>query len=338
LNAFGGGGGGGARGNATFGDGHGGQGGFGAGGGGAGYNDGGDKGGQGGFGGGGGGGTWTNNAGGSIFGGGSGGNAAPNQVNGPQGPGGGGGGGAGLGGAIFLNLSSLFMVNTTITGNSAKGGAGGGGGFWGTGGNGGSGFAGAIFALNSITNIQSSTIANNGASSGGNQVFLLVMGPQASSAAYLANSVAGRTDTSGQPDIIHRAIRGGSLPQVGGIANLISVPGRFPRRAIAATGDPLLAALADNGGTTLTMKPLPGSRAIDAGSTRIRPRFGVLPATDQTGATRVQGSGPDIGAVETHSGFFASLNKVAHAGGSDFVRDADEARSARADRHLTRFF
>ncbi len=307
---FGGGGGGGASGNATFGDGHGGQGGFGAGGGGAGFNDGGDKGGQGGFGGGGGGGTGTNNAGGSIFGGGSGGNADPDQENGPQGPGGGGGGGAGLGGAIFVNVSSLTMVNKTITGNSANGGAGGGGGFWGTDGNGGSGFGGAIFALNSMTNIQSSTIANNGASSGGNQVYILVLGPQATSTAYLANSIVGRTDTSGQPDIIHRAIRGGRLPHLGGIANLVSVPGRFPKRAISATGDPMLGPLADNGGTTMTLKPLAGSPVIDAGSPRVRPRFGGLPATDQTGSPRNQGSAPDIGSVETPGIMSASVRRL----------------------------
>ncbi len=305
LFGFGGGGGGGAEGDATFGDAHGGQGGFGGGGGGAGFN-GTARGGAGGFGGGGGGGTGTSNAGGSLFGGGSGGNANPGQPNGPDGQGGGGGGGAGLGGAIFLNRSTLNMFNSTITGNSANGGAGGGAGVWSTGGNGGSGFGGAIFSLNSTTNIQSSTIADNGASSGGNQVYVLSMGSGATSTAYLANSIVGRSDTSGHADIIHRAIRGGRLPHLGGVANLVSVPGRFPKRAIAATGDPMLGALADNGGPTLTLKPLPGSPAIDAGSTRIRPRFGVLPQTDQTGSPRVQGSGPDIGAVET--GFEALRN------------------------------
>ncbi len=308
---FGGGGGGGSQGSAAFGSANGGNGGFGGGGGGAGYSDGSYRGGQGGFGGGGGGGTGTNKAGGSVFGGGTGGTANPENYSYDQDQGGGGGGGAGLGGAIFLNLSILNMVNTTITGNWANGGAGGGviESPFALAGNGGSGFGGAIFSLNSNTNIQSSTIANNGASSGGNQVYVLVLGPQATSTAYLANSIVGRTDTSGQPDIIHRAIRGGRLAHMGGIANLVSVPGRFPRRAISATGDPMLGALADNGGTTLTMKPLPGSRAIDAGSTRIRPRFGVLPQTDQTGSPRVQGSGPDIGAVET--GFEAFRNLAA---------------------------
>ncbi len=305
---FGGGGGGGAQGDATFGEGHGGQGGFGGGGGGAGYNFSPDRGGNGGFGGGGGGGTGTSNAGVSLFGGGAGGTTYQGLPNEQSRQGGGGGGGAGLGGAIFLNRSTLNMINTTITGNSANGGAGGGAGYWASGGNAGSGYGGAIFALNSTTNIQSSTIANNRASSGGNQVYVLSMGTGVTSTAYLANSIVGRTDTSGQPDIIHRAIRGGRLPHVGGVGNLISVPGRFPRRAIATTGDPMLGQLADNGGTTMTMKPLPGSPAIDAGSTRIRPRFGVLPTTDQNGAPRVHGSRPDIGAVETR---FEALRNLA---------------------------
>jgi len=247
---------------------------------------------------------------GSLFGGGSGGNADQNQYDGPQGQGGGGGGGAGLGGAIFLNQSTLNIVNSTITGNSANGGAGGGAGPWAGAGNDGSGFGGAIFALNSTTNVQSSTIANNGASSGGNQIYVLSMGSRATSVAYLANSIVGRSDMTGTADVIHKAIAGAKLPLIGGVANLISVPGRFPKRAIAATGDPMLGSLADNGGTTKTMKPLPGSRAIDAGSTRLRPRFGGLPATDQTASPRIQGSAPDIGSVESPGIMSASVRRL----------------------------
>jgi hypothetical protein len=292
---FGGGGGGGAQAYVVYGDAHGGQGGFGGGGGGAGYKGSGNRGGSGGFGGGGGGGTGTSNAGGSLFGGGTGGNAIPNG----DGNGGGGGGGAGLGGAIFLNRSTLNVVNSTITNNSANGGAGGGGSEMSWSGNGGSGLGGAIFALNSTTNVQSSTIANNGASSGGNQLYLLSMGSGASSMAYLANSIVARSDLTGSADIAHRAIAGARMPLVGGVANFVSVVGMFPRRAIVATGDPMLASLADNGGATLTIKPLLGSPVIDAGTTRIRPRFGQFPTTDQTRSARLQGVRPDLGSVET---------------------------------------
>jgi hypothetical protein len=55
--------------------------------------------------------------------------------------------------------------------------------------------------------------------------------------------------------------------------------------------DPLLGALADNGGTTLTHLPQPGSPAIDAAGD-------VCPAADQRGFARPGGARCDVGAVE----------------------------------------
>jgi hypothetical protein len=58
--------------------------------------------------------------------------------------------------------------------------------------------------------------------------------------------------------------------------------------------NPMLGALQNNGGPTLTMAPQPGSPAIDAvGSTACPP-----PAVDQRGVTRPQGKSCDIGSVE----------------------------------------
>jgi CSLREA domain-containing protein len=54
--------------------------------------------------------------------------------------------------------------------------------------------------------------------------------------------------------------------------------------------DPLLAALARNGGPTETLGLLPGSPAIDAGD--------ACPATDQRGIARPQGAACDLGAYE----------------------------------------
>jgi hypothetical protein len=59
--------------------------------------------------------------------------------------------------------------------------------------------------------------------------------------------------------------------------------------------DPKLGPLADNGGPTLTMALLPGSPAIDAGSTS------TAPATDQRGFPRPAGLTTDIGAFEYDS-------------------------------------
>ena len=84
-------------------------------------------------------------------------------------------------------------------------------------------------------------------------------------------------------------------------STLIGVPGTNP----AATGsagnvvgvDPKLGPLSNNGGSTLTMLPAPGSPAINAGNAAI----GVAPALDQRGLPRVSGAATDMGAVEVQS-------------------------------------
>jgi hypothetical protein len=64
-------------------------------------------------------------------------------------------------------------------------------------------------------------------------------------------------------------------------------------------GDPLLGALASNGGSTQTRLPLPGSGLIDAIPTASCQADGASGiTTDQRGVTRPQGAGCDIGAVE----------------------------------------
>jgi hypothetical protein len=61
---------------------------------------------------------------------------------------------------------------------------------------------------------------------------------------------------------------------------------------IGASADPLLGPLADNGGFSLTQLPLPGSPAIDGGTTA------GCPSTDQRGLPRPAGLSCHIGAVE----------------------------------------
>jgi len=60
--------------------------------------------------------------------------------------------------------------------------------------------------------------------------------------------------------------------------------------------DPQLAALADNGGPTLTVKPLPGSPLLDSGNGP------TCTTTDQRGAARPQFGGCDRGAFEVSCG------------------------------------
>ena len=85
-----------------------------------------------------------------------------------------------------------------------------------------------------------------------------------------------------------------------------SNPGTFPTSI--TSGDPLLAPLGDYGGPTLTMPPLPGSPALNAGdSSSVAPDTADLDNDgdttepvpfDQRGFPRIAGSAVDIGAVE----------------------------------------
>ncbi|HEX9961796.1 MAG TPA: choice-of-anchor Q domain-containing protein, partial [Pyrinomonadaceae bacterium] len=63
--------------------------------------------------------------------------------------------------------------------------------------------------------------------------------------------------------------------------------------------DPMLNPLANNGGTTLSHLPKPGSPVVDAGSILLATdEFGSSLAFDQRGLNRVFGSSVDVGAVE----------------------------------------
>jgi len=88
------------------------------------------------------------------------------------------------------------------------------------------------------------------------------------------------TNTEGASGTIVDA--GGNLTTAG----VVGCPAGF------LAGDPLLGALADNGGPTWTMAVGPGSPAIDAGVDSL------CPATDQRGLPRPLGAGCDIGAFE----------------------------------------
>ena len=102
--------------------------------------------------------------------------------------------------------------------------------------------------------------------------------------------VANNVDRGGQaPDC------GAFLPKVAtGGFNLVEDPtgcAAYGATAAVLGQDPMLGALADNGGPTLTHAPLDGSPVIDAGGA-------TCPAVDQRGVARPVGSACDIGAVE----------------------------------------
>jgi hypothetical protein len=184
----------------------------------------------------------------------------------PHGPGGDGGG-------LYAEQTKLNVSNSTISGN-ATGAAGIGAGV------GGGGSGGGIFSKDagSVIGLAHLTVAGNQVASDGTGGGIVVGG----AGVTLANSIVA---SNSSPNCIATA---GSIADGG--HNI-----RFPDAACPGTsGDPLLAALAGNGGFTKTMALGEGSAAID-----VVPTTGAgCPAADQRGTGRPQRSACDAGAFE----------------------------------------
>jgi hypothetical protein len=294
-------------------------GGFGGGGGG-GYGDGGvnnrGPGGLGGFGGGGGGGAYSDNGGGGGFGGGGGGGGGQSGSAGPGGYGGGagggninglggGGGGAGMGGAVFNEAGTVTIANSTFTANTASGGAGGAG-RSGHNGAAGHGLGGGLFNHNGTITVTNSTFSantvTNGDGSNGNGRDVFNLGDGATANATINNTILGQTDNTITDFVANTTSASGSATNAIGTNNLIRNTATFD--GTSSSADPLLAALAKNGGPTLTIALMTGSPAIDAGNNATIPA-GVT--TDQRGPgfARIANGTVDIGAFE-----FGTLNPV----------------------------
>lgn len=186
---------------------------------------------------------------------------------------------AGLNGGGIINLSGgvLTISNSTISGNEVNLGSGGGLRNSGTG---------------SLTNV---TIANNVAGQRGGGL------SAAGSSITVQNTII--ADNS--------AVSTGNDVSVPGVASaLVSLGNNLVEDTTDSMGvfvaagditliDPLLGALQDNGGATLTHALSLNSAAFDAGAA-------TTAATDQRGIPRVLGNGsPDIGAFE-YGGFFVN--------------------------------
>ncbi|MGD1086574.1 MAG: choice-of-anchor Q domain-containing protein, partial [Verrucomicrobiota bacterium] len=83
----------------------------------------------------------------------------------------------------------------------------------------------------------------------------------------------------------------------------VNIGGVFSGSNDITNGDPMLSALDNYGGPTLTTLPLPGSPAIDAGSDTVTNFL----ATDQRGLPRLSGLHVDIGAVELQQAVVKTL-------------------------------
>lgn len=163
------------------------------------------------------------------------------------------------GGAIYGNSSTVNLYNSTFTGNSASGSQGGG-----------------IYLNGGALLVSNSSIAGNtAASNSGGGIYR-------SGTLTLRNSIVA-DNTGGQ-------ISGsGTITSQG--RNLIE-GGCSGCSGSDLTADPMLGALADNGGSTYTRALLAGSPALDAAVNS------QALAMDQRGTTRPQGTTSDIGAFE----------------------------------------
>ena len=206
------------------------------------------------------------------------------------------------GGGIYNYFGALTLENVTLAGNISNGL---GGGIWSAGGslsltsstvqgNRAAHHAGVVNengAASLIHNTISGNIAGNGSGDGGGFSYLYF---GSASLTFANNIVAGNLGNVG-PDIYNND----TFTPTG--ANFIgknhTVTAQFPAGPLAGTSaSPLsakLAPLANYGGRTKSMPPLPGSPVIETAML-----LANTPPTDQRGNPRPAGPLPDIGAVE----------------------------------------
>jgi predicted outer membrane repeat protein len=185
------------------------------------------------------------------------------------------------------------------------------------------GNGGAVSAALSKLSFKRCTLSNNRAGGAGGAVWSHAEGPPYKSGwldmvnctlhGNVSTEPGAAIHSAGACSLTHCTLAANGSPDGGGVhaasghwllANSVLTP--FPHGGAAFSGvnpdlfgnnrfegDPMLAPLADYGGGTETMPPLPGSPCIEAAVA-----YEGMPATDQRGETRPLGPLPDIGAVE----------------------------------------
>jgi hypothetical protein len=198
------------------------------------------------------------------------------------------------GGAVHWFSSAVSIYRSTFSGNTAPTG-------------------GAIYSnmANGLVIIENTTFSGNSATTNGGAIFNVNANILLFNATLSGNSSTNNPNSGGiysfpnlgsvtvNGSIIHNSPCNGTA--VTGANNVM-----FPAACANAQGvvaEPLLGALASNGGTTRTHLLLPGSPAINTLTI-------YCPTTDQRGIERPQGAACDVGAVE----YIAQLRLIAPTG------------------------
>jgi len=190
-----------------------------------------------------------------------------------------------VGGVTFIGPGSATIANSTITGNIGQN------------------FIGGMYSHVNLT-LSNSTIAFNCANGTAySPTYTLGIGLQAYSIAPdIESSIIAKNElcpTHSPGSVLDTAYDVG-LYGVGPITGANNLIGSSTVTLPADTlhSDPMLSPLADNGGSTLTLAPLPGSPVINAGNNVANLSY------DQRGPwiPRIIGSAADIGALEVQTG------------------------------------
>ena len=169
------------------------------------------------------------------------------------------------GGVASLNGATVMVHNSTLYGNTAR-------------------FGGGGFSGSGFLSFDSATIASNSATIGGGGLYNQNTPNQGTPYVTLTNTIVADNSATNGANLKGRHTSAGW--------NVIgTTPDALTFAAVASDQlgtDPMLGALADNGGPTLTAALMAGSPAIDAGSTAL--------TIDQRGVARTEPD--DVGAVE----------------------------------------
>jgi hypothetical protein len=200
--------------------------------------------------------------------------------------------GNGEGGGIYVDAGAVVLQNSTVTGNTASS-------------QNGNGLGGGVYFDTGSLTVRNSTIASNqangpGEDTGGGGIETVLGG--SGDFVTLTNTILATNTTSNPgngPDLDGNVASGNHS-----LIGILNSAGSLTVSVSNLTGtdisplDPMLGALANNGGPTQTMALLMGSPAVDAGDDNVLTNNPIT--TDQRGAgfPRLVGAHVDMGAFE----------------------------------------